>query len=910
MVTMIKRYLILFALTAVLFSSAFLIMPGESIEPRTIDVYAPPPDGYIHRPLMEFFTGLSCPSCMGSDPDDDSPEKAVHDTYMEGKDDPAAPFSTIVFHELNGGGVDDLNNDEATERMRFYQPGLSGTPDVQFDGGYIEIGGFSASNKPIDQSTIDWALLESETRDENAPMRPIDRLRWNFPYVMMEVDQIFDGQSFYVEVKVSYESNAKTIGGNLMPLQGSLYVFMVEDNVTAYSLVYDLNVTNDAVFRGYAAEDERFSMNVGGEEIFSFSFDIPDAKIPIKPQDMYAVAAVFDTQDTDSSPGGTDGNQRANSPRAVQSATSRSTAYDRGNEVPEVKSISLVDKTVTVTMDDEGGIAKAFVFINTEGTDKPIWTPVELTLTGEEVCDDQGVCYAYSDASGTATLENYDGGALYAQVLLYDDQSAQSSSEVYSLVKADSVSKDKSSMALGISMGPVGLIIGIILIVIGPLLYFATRNAKEGSMKIFSKKATLAIFVALGIIITSVSASSVFTSSTTTVPDFTVTDTRGNVHSPETYEGKTLVLDIMFTTCASCNEEMPDLVEVYNKAKSKHGSDVEFLSVSVDNEDTDKMMNDFQSKYGAKWPIGLNRDFIEIFDALAVPKLLIIAPNGDIVFQHTGIIDKGEVLENIDDSVSGDYNTVSLTQSGGSLIAFGSMAALFGIVTFFSPCSLPMLPGYISYYITQESSTGKKQNPLKGGILAAVGIITFFVLVGILVAIIGGVIQQYLRFLLVPIGGLLIVLGFLTYIGKDSFMERGMDYVKKPFELLISKVRGRKVQDDSGSGSLFAYGFGYGAAASSCMAPAFIGMILISFGAGGLIGGAFIFGLYALSLGAMMVIFTYMAASGSTALQRFVTKTEKIKKISAILLMVAGTFVVIYALFLEKYLGSVFSFGF
>jgi len=31
---------------------------------------APPPEGYVHRPLMESFTGLSCPSCMGSGPDD------------------------------------------------------------------------------------------------------------------------------------------------------------------------------------------------------------------------------------------------------------------------------------------------------------------------------------------------------------------------------------------------------------------------------------------------------------------------------------------------------------------------------------------------------------------------------------------------------------------------------------------------------------------------------------------------------------------------------------------------------------------------------------------------------------------------------------------------------------------------
>ena len=903
------RIIFLVSLTAVILASLVTSFNADGVQAPSFRIDAPPPEGYIHRPLMEFFTGLSCPACMGSGPDADSPEKAVHDTYMEGREDPSAPFSTVVFHELNGGGEDDLNTEEATARMRYYQPGLAGTPDVQFDGGYIEIGGFSASNKPIDKPTIDWALMESERRYDNAPMRPMDRLSWSFPFVKMEVDQIFDGSSFYVEVKASYEANAKMVGGNLLPLQGSLYVFMVEDNVTAYSLVYDMNVSNDAVFRGYAAQDERFTMNMGTEKVFSFTYQIPEATIPIKAQDMYAVAAIFDTTDTDSSPGGTDGNQRANSIRTVQSATSRSTAYDRENQPPKVKSLTLNDNTVTITMDDEGGIARGFVFINQEGVDIPSWEPVELTITGEEVCDDQGVCYAYSDATGTAEIEN-SGGPLYAQVLLYDDQFAQSSSRIYTLVSQEEASKDKNTALIGMETGTLFLTIGIILIILGPILYLATRKVQGGLLKVFSSKASLAIIVALGIIITSISAASVFTGSTSSVPDFRVTDTNGVVHTPEIYEGKTLVIDIMFTTCASCNEEMPIVVDVFQEAKQKYGDDVEFLSVSVDNADTDKAMNDFQEKYGAEWPIGLNRDFVELFDALAVPKMVIIAPNGDIVYQHTGIINKDTVLDKIEDSHTGDYKAVSITQTGGSLIAFGSIAALFGIVTFFSPCSLPMLPGYISYYITQESSTGRKQNPLIGGMVAAAGIITFFILIGILVTIVGGAIQQYLRFLILPIGGVLVILGFLTFIGKDSFLERGMDYIKRPFEIMIARMRGRSSEEDSSAGGLFAYGFGYGAAASSCMAPAFIGMILISFAIGGILGGALIFGLYTLSLGAMMVLFTYMAASGSGFLQRMVSKTQVIKKVSAVLLMLAGSFVIIYVLFLESTIGAYFSFGF
>ena len=113
---MMRNVLLMLALSGLLLS-AFVAGGSDGLEKPEVVTYAPPPEGYIHRPLIEFFTGLSCPSCMGSGPNDESPEKVVHETWLEGEEEPSAPFSTIVFHELNGGGVDDLNNDEATARI-------------------------------------------------------------------------------------------------------------------------------------------------------------------------------------------------------------------------------------------------------------------------------------------------------------------------------------------------------------------------------------------------------------------------------------------------------------------------------------------------------------------------------------------------------------------------------------------------------------------------------------------------------------------------------------------------------------------------------------------------------------------------------------------------------------------------
>ena len=523
------------------------------VENSGLEGFAPPPQGYIHRPVMEFFTGLSCPACMGDSPDSNSPERAVHEAYLEGISDPEVPYTTVVFHELNGGGEVDLNTQEATDRMRYYQPGLSGTPDLQVDGGYIEIGGFSASQKPIDSSNIDWAVDEAENRHQDKPLRPIERMQWSFPYVRLEVDQIYEDDSFVVDVKATYDGNAKTVGSPR--LQGSLYVFMIEDNVTAYSQVYDMNVTNDAVFRGYAFEDETFTLDNREERSFTSRWDIPDAKVPIKPQDVKTVAVVYDRGDTDSSPGGSDGNQRANSPRAVQSATSDSTAYDRENQPATVSSLQREGSEVTVTFDDEGGVARAYLFTNTVNQSDPEhWTPYELEITGEEICDDQGTCYAYSEPIGTVDIE-YDEGPLYVQVLSYDDEFAQSSSGVFSLVEAESSVEEKSSAGIPtVSFMSVLMVLGVLMIVGGPVLYFVSRKRKGGFFKIASSMGTMAILVALGIIMVSVGGASQFMGSTTTVPDFEFKDTGGNTRNPEMYEGKVLVIDIMFTTCSSCNK--------------------------------------------------------------------------------------------------------------------------------------------------------------------------------------------------------------------------------------------------------------------------------------------------------------------------------------------------------------------
>ncbi len=869
---------------------------------------AQPPSGWIHRPLLEFFTGLSCPSCMGDSPTSDSPEKAVHDTYLEAKDDGSVPHTTVIFHELNGGNVDALRTEESEERMEHYQPGLAGTPDLEFDGGYFELGGASTSTRDIDRSNIQLAIEESKQRYNNRPYRPMERLTWSFPYLWLEIDQVYDDGEFTVVGSVTYDGNAKLVTNPA--LQGSLYVFMVEDGAEAYSLVYDQYVENDAVFRGYAVEDERFTLRNGETYQFSGDFPIPEINpedgVPVRPQNMYAVAAVFDTQDTDSVASASDGNTRAGTPRALQSATSDSTAYDRDNQPPRVTDARVSEDIVTVTFEDEGGIASSTLFYNTKAENSTQWTPVKLELQGEELCDDTGTCYAYSDPVGTAVIEGYEGGPLFVQVLANDDELAQSSSPVFHLADgSDSRSGDSSSMDL--SGGGAIIIMGILIILLGPLAYFISKRREGGIFRFFSSKGTMAMVIMIGLIVSFIGGSSLLSKEVTTVPDFSVTDTKGSIHTPADYQDRVLVIDIMYTTCSVCEKEMPDVVEVYQWAKDTYGSEVEFLSVSVDKDDSMDMMGDFQNEYGAEWSIGRDTSFIEKFDALETPKMVIVAPNGDIAYQHTGYIDKDEVRTAITEAHEGTYGISGIAQKSG-LIVITLSAVTFGVLTFFSPCSFPMLPGYLSYYISSQAGERRKVNPIRGGVFAALGIIAFFLIIAVLVAILGAVVKSWLITLMPVIGAILLLLGVVTLIGKDQFLEKFIDLIKRPFTYLIMMVRGNREPDPSGSGGLFAYGFGYGAAASSCMAPAFIAVIILgSSTAMGWLGGIIVFMAYTFAIATMMIIFSYLAASGSRVMERFISSTDKVKRISGLLLVFAGSFIIWYAFWGYRYIGGFFS---
>ncbi|MBQ8208062.1 MAG: sulfite exporter TauE/SafE family protein [Clostridia bacterium] len=97
------------------------------------------------------------------------------------------------------------------------------------------------------------------------------------------------------------------------------------------------------------------------------------------------------------------------------------------------------------------------------------------------------------------------------------------------------------------------------------------------------------------------------------------------------------------------------------------------------------------------------------------------------------------------------------------------IAFLEGIITFISPCLLPMIPIYISYFAGGESS---KRRSLAGALGFVTGFTAVFVLMGALAGTLGSFLVKYRTVLDIVTGAVVVFFG-LSYLGLFdlSFMR-------------------------------------------------------------------------------------------------------------------------------------------
>lgn len=198
---------------------------------------------------------------------------------------------------------------------------------------------------------------------------------------------------------------------------------------------------------------------------------------------------------------------------------------------------------------------------------------------------------------------------------------------------------------------------------------------------------------------------------------------------------------------------------------------------------------------------------------------------------------------------------------------------LEGIISFISPCMLPMLPIYISYFAWQSKNDDNKNPKMIFKVIAfVVGFTVVFTALGLFSGTLGKLLSEYQTIVNI-VSGVIVILFGLSYL----------EVFHIPFFKGMNK--GYKV---TGIVSAFLFGAIYSISLTPCVG-AFLGSaLMLASSAGGALKGATLLLTYSLGLG-IPFIFSAILLDKLSGAFTFIKKHYKvINLVSGILLIIVG----------------------
>ena len=118
----------------------------------------------------------------------------------------------------------------------------------------------------------------------------------------------------------------------------------------------------------------------------------------------------------------------------------------------------------------------------------------------------------------------------------------------------------------------------------------------------------------------------------------------------------------------------------------------------------------------------------------------------------------------------------------GSLLLAIPVAVIAGLVSFFSPCVVPLLPGYLSYttgLAGADLESARRGRMLAGSLLFVLGFSFVFISYGALFGAVGDWLWEYQDQITVGLGALTILLG-VAFLGAVPWLQRDWRFHRVP----------------------------------------------------------------------------------------------------------------------------------
>lgn len=218
--------------------------------------------------------------------------------------------------------------------------------------------------------------------------------------------------------------------------------------------------------------------------------------------------------------------------------------------------------------------------------------------------------------------------------------------------------------------------------------------------------------------------------------------------------------------------------------------------------------------------------------------------------------------------------------AGGSMLLALPVAVVAGVVSFFSPCVLPLLPGYLSYatgLTASEVTSGRasRRRIVAGTSLFIAGFALVFVSTGALFGGLGSLLLQWSRPISIAIGIVAIVLG-LMFAGVIGFGQRTVRVSRAPaMGIAAAPLLG------------IVFGLGW----TPCIGPTLSVVLTLALNEATALRGAVLALAYALGLGVPFLV-------AGLAFDRFAGTLDWVKRHHGLLQKIGGGMMVVVGLML------------
>lgn len=236
-------------------------------------------------------------------------------------------------------------------------------------------------------------------------------------------------------------------------------------------------------------------------------------------------------------------------------------------------------------------------------------------------------------------------------------------------------------------------------------------------------------------------------------------------------------------------------------------------------------------------------------------------------------------------AVGGSFANTVLS---GSLLAAMGVSFIAGLVSFVSPCIVPLVPGYLGYFSgmagTAASAGAVRRSGVRGGrprliagvTLFVLGFTAVFVLLGVAFASVGARATEQLDVIARVLGVLVVMLGFV-FLGAVPFMQR---------------ERRVHLSPRAGLWGAPLVGVAFGVGWTPCIGPTLSAVLVLSLTEGTASRGVLLAVVYALGLGLPFILLAVFAERSRPMLAWLRRHRLALMRVGGALLVVLGLLLV------------------